>query len=253
MRAAASDAGPLARLGPPLAVFVLILAGWQAAVLTTDLPTVVLPAPLDVLGAGLGAGGRLLGAAAVTGATAGLGLLVGTAVGLALAFSMVASPTARVVVQPYLVALRIAPLVAIAPLVFLWVGSGLGARALLVATLTVFPVALSGLDGLRSTPRPYLDLLRSVDAGAFETFVHVRLPAAAPSLFAGVKLAAALSVIGTVVAEFLTLRAGLGYEVFASANDLETALTFAALLTLVFLGLAFYLSAAALERLFVAR
>ncbi|SEO90705.1 NitT/TauT family transport system permease protein [Halogranum amylolyticum] len=236
------------RGAPATVVFALLVAGWQTAVVVSDLPTVILPAPATVLSTGIEAWPRLLEATVVSAATAGLGLSAGIAVGLSLAFLMVVSPGARAIVQPYLVALRIAPLVAVAPLVFLWAGSGLPSRALLVTTLTVFPVALGGLDGLRSTPTAYLELMRSVDASATATFLHVRVPAALPSVLAGVKLAAALSVIGTVVAEFLTLRAGLGYQVFTAADALDTALMFAALFALVALGLAFYLAAAGLER-----
>lgn len=242
------DGGPLARAAPPAAVFALALAGWQGAVVATDLPAIILPSPADVVATAAASAGQLAAAAAVTAATAAAGLTLGTAAGLLLAFWMTVSGTARVVVQPYLVALRIAPLVAIAPLVFLWLGSGFPSRALLVATLTVFPVALSGLDGLRSTPRAYLDLLSSVDASEVDAFVRVRVPAAAPSVLAGVKLASALSVIGAVVAEFLTLEAGLGYRVFAAADALDTALVFAVLFVLVGVGLAFYLGAVALER-----
>jgi len=252
MASAADRPAPLlARVVPPAVLFALVVGGWQAAAVVSDVPPVVLPGPVAVLLAGVETWRLLLEAAAVSAATAALGLAAGTAAGLLLSFSMVVSPTARAVVQPYLVALRIAPLVAIAPLVFLWAGSGLLSRALLVATLTVFPVALGGLDGLRSTPTAFLDLMRSVDAGRVSTFVHVRVPAAAPSVLAGIKLAAALSVIGTVVAEFLTLRAGLGYQVFTAADALETAFMFAALFTLVGLGLLFYFAAVGLERAFV--
>jgi ABC-type nitrate/sulfonate/bicarbonate transport system permease component len=241
------------RVVPAGVVFVVLVGGWQLAVLLADLPTVVLPAPMTVLGVGFESWPLLLTNAALSALTAAIGLFAGIAVGLLLAFAMVVSPGTRAVIQPYLVGLRIAPLVAVAPLVFLWAGSGLLSRSLLVATLTVFPVALGGLDGLRSTPTAYLDLLRSVDAGPVPTFLHVRVPAAVPSILAGVKLAAALSVIGTIVAEFLTLQAGLGYLVFTTADSLETPLMFASLFTLVVLGLGFYLAAAGLERLLVQR
>jgi ABC-type nitrate/sulfonate/bicarbonate transport system permease component len=238
----------LARVGPPALVLAGLLAGWEAVVAVTAFPPVVLPSPAAVLSAAVADRALLLGAAAVSALTAVLGVVLGGLVGLGLALVMVVSRAARATVQPYLVALRIAPLVAVAPLVFLWAGSGIGARALLVATLTVFPVALGGLDGLRSTPQAYLDLARSVDASPTATFLHVRLPAAGPSVFAGAKLAAALSVVGTVVAEFLTLRAGLGYRVFAAADALETARAYAALFALAALGLSLYGLVAALER-----
>jgi len=240
----------LARVGPPAAVFVAVVAAWRWFVTATGVPAVILPGPGNVVRAGLAARGELLAGAATTALTATLGLGGGVVVGLALAFLMVGSRTAAAVVHPYLVALRVAPLVAIAPLVFLWVGDGVLARALLVTTLTTFPVAVASLDGLRSVPREYTDLGRSVDAPPRRVFLHVRVPAAAPSVFAGVKLAAALSVVGTTVAEFLTLQSGLGYRLFESAEFLQTSTTFAALVVLVCLGLGFYLVPAAVERRF---
>jgi NitT/TauT family transport system permease protein len=147
------------------------------------------------------------------------------------------------------VALRIAPLVAVAPLVFLWFGRGIPARALLVGTLTVFPMTVATLDGLRSTPRQYVALARSVAASPAAVFLRIRVPAAAPSVFAGLELAATLSVIGAVIAEFLTLRTGLGYRVFVTADRLQTADSFAALAALSLLGIAFFLAPRGLARL----
>jgi len=236
------------RVWPPVVVAVLVVGCWQWFVTTTGVPEVILPAPSDVVTAGLAARETLLAAAATTGLTAAVGLLGGVVVGLTLAFAMVGSRTAAAVFHPYLIALRIAPLIAIAPLVFLWIGDGVLARATLVATMTVFPVAIASVDGLRAVPEEYTDLARSVRAPPARVFLRIRVPAAAPSVFAGVKLAAALAVVGTVVAEFLTLQSGLGYQLFHAAEYLRTSTTFAALLVLTALGLGFYLVPAAVER-----
>jgi ABC-type nitrate/sulfonate/bicarbonate transport system permease component len=240
----------LARFGPPAAVLVAVLAGWQAFVVARDVPTVILPSPVDVVGALIAMKGTLLADAAVTAVTAGVGLLAGGAVAFGLAFAMVGSRAAARTILPYVVALRIAPLVAIAPLLFLWFGRGVPARALLVSTLTVFPMTVATLDGLRGTPEPYLALARSVGASPADVFLRIRVPAAAPSVFAGCKIAATLSVIGAVVAEFVTLQAGLGYRVFHAATYLRMAESFAALVVLSLLGIAFYLVPVAAERAF---
>ncbi|WP_254547161.1 ABC transporter permease [Halomarina pelagica] len=242
------DSAHLDEYRPALAAFVVLLGTWQLATVLLTVPTVVLPSPLDV-GVALVATWRpLFGDAFVTGLTAALGLAGGVSLGLALAFGMTASRTVEAVVRPYVVGLRITPLVAIAPLLFLWFGRGIPARALLVTTLTQFPVAIASAGGLRAVPREYLDLARSVAASPWQTFFRVRVPAAAPSVFAGVKLAAALSVIGAVVAEFVTLTDGLGYRVFVTSTRLQTAQTYAALSVLAALGLVFYLVPAWFER-----
>lgn len=238
----------VAAVGPAAALFVVLVGGWQATTALLGLPTVILPSPVEVATTLVEVLPMLLGDATVTATTAALGLLGGTLVGLLLAFGMVSSRAVDAVVHPYVVALRIAPLVSIAPLLFLWFGRGVPARALLVTTLTVFPVTISALGGLHSVPEQYLDIGRSVAASDWRLFVSLRLPAAAPSVFAGVKLAAALSVVGTVVAEFVTLSSGLGYRVFVSSTNLQTARAYAALVVLVALGLCFYLLPARLER-----
>jgi ABC-type nitrate/sulfonate/bicarbonate transport system permease component len=242
------DAGTMAaRGGPPLAVAALALVGWWAAVRAAGIPPVVFPGPGGVAAAFAAEWPTLLGAAGVTAATAGLGLVVGSLVGLALALGMVTSGTVAAVARPYVIALRVVPLVAVAPMLFLWFGDGLLSRALLAATVAVFPVTVAAYDGLRSTPREYLDLARSVGAPARERLLRVRLPAAVPETFAGVKVAAATSVVGAVVAEFLTLEAGIGYQVFDASTRLETARMLAALGVLAGLGVAFYLAPALAE------
>ncbi|WP_336363744.1 ABC transporter permease [Halalkalicoccus salilacus] len=232
----------------PLVVLVVLVVTWHAVVVVYEIPTLVLPSPVDVGAALLETYPTLLEDAAVTAATAGAGLLVGGTVGLVLAFVMTYSRRATSMLLPYVLALRIAPIIAIAPLLFLWFGRGIPVRAALVATLTLFPMTVATLDGLRSTPTSYTDLMRSVGAPRTAVFLRVRVPAAAPSVFAGLKIATTLSVIGAVVSEFVTLEAGLGYRVFHASTYLRTAESFAALLVLSTLGVVFYLVPAVLER-----
>lgn len=232
----------------PLVVLVVLVAAWHAVVVVYEIPALILPSPADVGAALLETYPTLLGDAAVTAATAGTGLLVGGTIGLLLAFAMTYSRRATSMLLPYVLALRIAPIIAIAPLLFLWFGRGIPVRAALVATLTLFPMTVATLDGLRSTPTSYTDLMRSVGAPRTAVFLRVRVPAAAPSVFAGFKIAATLSVVGSVVAEFVTLEAGLGYRVFHASTYLRTAESFAALLVLSMLGVVFYLVPSVLER-----
>jgi len=238
----------LQRVVLPVVTFSLIVIAWQAIVISYEIPTIVLPSPLEVGAAFLSNWRFLIADGIVTATTAGLGLLASIVVGLALAFAMIQSRSVTAILLPYVIALRVAPMIAIAPLLFLWVGRGIPAKALLVTTLTVFPVTVATLDGLRSTPESYLLLMQSVGASSLETFLHVRLPAAAPSVFAGVETAATLSVVGAVVAEFVTLDAGLGTRVFVTSNSLQTADAFATVMALTLLGVGFYIVPVAIER-----
>jgi ABC-type nitrate/sulfonate/bicarbonate transport system permease component len=238
----------VARATPAFLLAGLALVAWWAAARTAQVPDVVFPSPGDVAGELATHWPTLLEAAGVTAATAGLGVLAGALVGAGLAAAMAASATTAAVVRPYVVALRVVPVVAVAPLLFRWFGDGLGARALLAATLAVFPVTIATYQGLRATPEEYLALARSVGASEVQQFLGVRLPAAAPHAFAGLKIAAAAAVVGAVVAEFLTLKAGVGYRVFRASTRLQTARMLAALGVLALLGVGFYLVPATIER-----
>ncbi|WP_135828407.1 ABC transporter permease [Halorussus halobius] len=250
-RSLASRTGAVAqRATPPLLVAGLVLAAWWATARFTALPTVVFPSPGDVAGALATHWPTLLDAAGVTAVTVGLGVLGGASVGGALAVAMAASETAATVVRPYVVALRIVPAVAVAPLLFRWAGDGVPARALLAATLAVFPVTIATYQGLCATPEEYVALARSVGASRIQQFLRVRLPAAAPHAFAGLKIATVAAVVGAVVAEFLALDAGIGYEVFRASTYLRTARMVAALGVLAALGVGFYLIPALVERRF---
>jgi len=230
----------LDRLGPPTVVLVVLLGAWEGYVTLSRTPPVILPGPVDVGGALVVHWSVLLEAAGITAVTAFGGLVGGLVVGFPIAYATSRSRSVASFVLPYVVALRIAPLVAIAPLLVLWLGEGVFARVVLVTTMTVFPVVIASYDGLRTVPRGYVDLANSVAVPDRRIFIRVELPAAAPSVLAGVKLAAALSVVGAVVAEFVTLESGLGFQLFEASRSLETPLMFAALVTLAALGVVFY-------------
>jgi ABC-type nitrate/sulfonate/bicarbonate transport system permease component len=230
-----------ARAAPPVAVAALALAGWSAAARSSEVPSVIFPSPTDVGAALADNWPALAEAAGVTALTAGLGLLAGALVGTALAVAMSASETTRAVVRPYVVALRVVPVIAVAPLLFRWFGDGVPVRGLLAAALAIFPVTIATYQGLAATPEEFVALARSVGASELAQYRRVRLPAAAPQAFAGLKIAAAASVVGAVVAEFLTLESGIGYRVFRASTRLQTARMVAALGVLALLGVGFYL------------
>lgn len=233
---------------PPIGVGVVLVVGWWAAARTAEVPSVVFPSPGDVAGALAENWPVLAEAAGVTALTGGTGLVAGALVGGVLAVAMSASETTRAVVRPYVVALRVVPVIAVAPLLFRWFGDGVPARALLAGTLAVFPVTIATYQGLSATPEEFVALARSVGASELSQYRRVRLPSAAPQAFAGLKIAAAVSVVGAVVAEFLTLKAGIGYRVFRASTRLQTARMVAALGVLAVLGVAFYLVPAVVER-----
>ncbi|AXG05294.1 ABC transporter permease subunit [Haloplanus rubicundus] len=226
---------------------VAVLA-WQVATVVTGVPTILLPAPTEVLAAIRGNRADVARHLAYTGYEIGLGWLAGVGAGVAFAGVMAASKRLRLAVYPLLVSIRIVPLVAIAPLLIVAFGATLGTRVLMAAILTFFPVTVSTLDGLLSVPSSQLDLLRSVEASTWTRIRHIRLPNALPSVFAGVKIATPLAIEGALLAEFLASSRGLGHAVLQASADLDTALLFGEVALIVGLGLTLFGLVAGYER-----
>ena len=226
---------------------VAVLA-WQVAVVLTGVPTILLPAPTEVVAAIRGNRAEIARHLAYTGYEIGLGWLTGVGAGVAFAGVMAASRRLRLAVYPLLVSIRIVPLVAIAPLLIVAFGATLGTRVLMAAILTFFPVTVATLDGLLSVPSSQLDLLRSVEASTWKRIRYVRLPNALPSVFAGVKIATPLAVEGVLLAEFLASSRGLGHAVLQASADLDTALLFGEVALIVGVGLALFGLVAGYER-----
>jgi NitT/TauT family transport system permease protein len=168
-----------------------------------------------------------------TATIAGLGFLAGTISGMFIAIIMALAPAIRTAIYPIVIASQTTPKIAIAPLLIVWFGLGLLPKVLIVALLTFFPVLINTLAGIDGTDRGHLELLKSVNATRWQTYRRVRLPAAIPYVFAGLKLALTISVIGAIVSEWVSANAGLGYLLLFYNAGLRTTELFAVLLFLV--------------------
>jgi ABC-type nitrate/sulfonate/bicarbonate transport system permease component len=235
---------------PAIAVASLGVAvlAWQVGTLVTGVPTILLPAPTEVIAAVRGNRADIARNLAYTGYEIGLGWLTGVGAGVAFAGVMTASRRLRLAIYPLLVSIQIVPLVAIAPLLIVAFGATLGTRVLMAAILTFFPVTVATLDGLLSVPASQLDLLRSVEASTWRRIRYVQLPNALPSVFAGVKIATPLAVEGVLLAEFLASSRGLGHAVLQASANLDTALVFGEVALIVGVGLALFGLVAGSER-----
>jgi NitT/TauT family transport system permease protein len=189
----------------------------------------------------VGAGLRTLG-------TFATGWAIGAAVGLALGAGLALLPRVRPVAYPYLVALRVVPQVAVAPLLLIWFGISFESAVIVVAASTFFPVTVGAAVGLSSVPSEHRALLRSVDASGWRPFVAVRLRHALPSLFAGLKLSTVSGLAGTVVAEWFVAHGGLGVLVLQGMTDFVPSLTYAAAVALFVLGGGLFLAVSAVGR-----
>jgi len=234
---------------PLTALLVGIFAWWLATTLLA-IPSFLLPSPEAVVAQLVGNPTLYLRSAVATlekkvvyggaiGIVAGfgLGLLVGTV------------PVLRTALYPYLIAIRVLPKIAIAPLLLIYLGTGTVTAIVFVALIAFFPLVLNTAAGLSRTPERHVELLRSVSASRVDTFVRLRLPYAIPDVFAGLKQSVTLAVVGAIVAEWVVASGGLGYLVLLGSENIRTDIIVAALVWLVLVGLALYGLVAVCQRI----
>ena len=225
------------------------LAVWELVVRLLSVAEYILPAPSRVLTA-LFHNLHVLGPAALyTLQPMVLGFLVAAVFGVAMALLVVYSKAFEAVFYPLLVVLQIIPKIAIAPLFIIWVGFGLPSKILLVFLLSFFPIVVNAIAAFKAIESEVFDLARTYRASRLRIFWLVELPGALPSLFAGFKVAAALSATAAVVAEFVASDNGLGYLLLGYNGNMNTPMTFAVILVLSALGLALYGVVEAVERI----
>ena len=184
----------------------------------------------------------------MTGQEVLVGLAAAVALGALLGVGMHVSPVVRSALRPLVIGSQAVPVPVIAPLLILVLGFGLAPKILLVALVCFFPVAINLYDGLGRVDTDALKLMRSFDASRWQTFRLLEAPAALPAAFTGLKIAAAVSVIGAVFAEWAGSDSGLGHALLTANGQLETARAFAATFLLFALAVALYGVFALLER-----
>lgn len=229
----------------------LLLAVWQLVVTWGDLPPFILPGPAGVAAAlaDLIADGRLARHTLVTLSEVIPGLALGVIVALPLAYLLTKSPLAERLISPYLIASQAIPIIAVAPLLTIWVQSWYWSRVLAAALVVFFPILINSIAGLRSVPREFYDLMRSLRAGKSQVFRKLELPAALPTVLAGLKVGATLAVIGALVGEFVQPKSqGLGFLLVTARYQFKTDEVFAVLFTLGVMALGLYGLVALAER-----
>ncbi len=236
------------RLAAPLVLLLLVLL-WAALVAWQEYPPFILPSPLlvwqkFVTMAGDGAIWLHVG---VTLLEIGLGLAVGLSAAFGLGYLLGKHRSLERIASPYIVASQSIPIVAIAPLIVIWMGSGLASKVAVTALITFFPALIATIVGIRNVDPDLHDLMLSLRASRWQLFWKLELPAALPVIFGGLKLSATLAVVGAVVGEFMGASAGLGYLINLGRGILDTPLMFVAILLLVVIAQALYLSVAMLE------
>lgn len=216
---------------------VTLLAAWQGLAWLFDPPRYILPAPLDVMAAFARVPGYLFSNTLVTLGEIVAGLAAGTVLGVLTALTVVALPRVGRSVWPMVLVLQAFPVFAIAPVLVLWFGFGMGSKVVMTTLIIFFPVASAFADGLRRIDPDILDATALSDASAWQALIHVRVPLALPSLISGLRVAAPLAPLGAVVGEWVGAAAGLGFVMVQASARMQTDTVFAAMAIIAVLTL----------------
>lgn len=224
----------------PLLALVILVAIWQLVLVTTGVPRYILPSPLAVGRALVDQRSLLAYHAGITAIEIVAGLAGGVLLGLSTALALARFHALRRTLLPLLLISQAIPLFALAPILMLWLGYGLGPKILMAMVIIHFPVASTGYDGLRQTPQGWLDLARTFGLNRRQRLLKVQLPAALPSLASGLRMAASAAPIGAVIGEWVGSSQGLGYLMLNANARLQIDLMFAALVVLVIFAVLLY-------------
>lgn len=223
-------------------VLLALLWLWDGLVRWQGYPTFLLPTPAQIWQKSLtlAADGTLWKHTQVTLLEITLGLLLGLSVALVLGYALGKSRLLDRLLSPYIVASQSIPIVAIAPLLVIWFGSGILSKILITALIVFFPTLISTMVGIRNVDPDLHDLMRSLRATPWQIFTKLELPAALPVLFGGLKLSVILSVVGAVVGEFVGASVGLGFLINLGRGVLDTPMIFVAVFALVLIAQSLY-------------
>ncbi|HDD61143.1 MAG TPA: ABC transporter permease [Chloroflexi bacterium] len=222
-----------------------ILAGlflWQMFTTFSQIPSFIFPKPIEVWEKLIIVlqDGSLLKHALITLQEVLFGLMLGLSAAIITGYFLAKSRFVERVLSPYIVASQSIPIVAIAPLLVIWLGPGILSKILTSALIVFFPVLVNTVVGLKSVPRELYDLMRSLQANTWQRIIKLEIPAAMPVFLGGLRIGATLSVIGAVVGEFVGADKGLGFLVNVGRGLYDTALVFVAVFTIVLLSLGLY-------------
>jgi NitT/TauT family transport system permease protein len=251
--ASRANLGPnLRQLRPlilPLATAGTVLLIWQLVVTAMRIPAVILPPPVEIAAELWRNLPVLLHQAIPTTLDSLMAFSLASALGIGLAVAITYSPLLRDTLYPNLVVFQLIPKVALAPLFVVWLGINSESRVAFATFVSFFPVVISAAVGFSNTEASTLRLCRSLTASEWQSFVMVRFPFALPAIFSGMKIAMTMAIIGVIIGEFISAKAGLGFYILYASSRMETGVIFAALFVLCVIGVSLFGVVALAEQL----
>lgn len=242
------NAKKLRALFPPVIILALFFVVWEIAVKLFGVNRITLPAPSSIALAIQQNLGYLLSNFLVTALESVFGFLLGAVFAFVLATLFVYSRNAKNSLFPLAIALKATPLVAIAPLIVLWLGSSMLPMIVMSALICFFPILVNCVDGLELVGKEKLELFKTFGATRFSEFFKLRLPNAMPFIFSSLKIATTLAVVGAIIGEFTGSGAGLGFVIVNASYYLDTPLMFGAILLSSLWGILFFAAIAVMEK-----
>jgi ABC-type nitrate/sulfonate/bicarbonate transport system permease component len=232
----------------PVLLIALFVGVWEIAVRLSGVPLWLLPAPSDVVRSLVGDREILLPNAWVTFSEVVIGFACAVVAGVGLGIAIYRSPTLNRAFYPIIIASQTIPIPALAPLLLVSLGYGLLPKVIVTALVGFFPIVVNTVEGLRSTDRDVVNLLRSFGASRGRVFRLAEFPSSLPSIFAGARIAVAICVIGAVFGELVGARAGLGYLMIRAIAQFETPRMVAAIVLLSVMSTSLFAMVGLVER-----
>lgn len=235
----------------PVLTFVVILLAWEIGTRVFSVPSYILPAPSRILGGfGVVDLSRWIEHVWATLRVALMGYLVAIAVSLPIAIGLAKSRLLSRALYPLLVVIQSVPVVAVAPIIIVVLGTGDAPRVVITFMIAFFPLVVSMTTGMMATPPELIELSRSLRAPQHREISQIRLPYATPYIFSGLKISITLAVIGAVVAEFVAADKGIGYFIQFSTSMFKLPQAWAGLVILVAMSLLLFQAITLIQRLF---
>lgn len=243
----------MTRLRYALGATALGLSLWCAIIWLTKAPPFILPSPWRVAEAAWANRTLLIEHAGITLLEVILGLLIGASLGALTAVQLARSAVLHRLVMPLLVFTQAVPVFALAPLLTLWMGYGIGSKVMMAVLIIFFPVTSAFYDGLSRTPQGMLDLAKTMGATERQIMRRIKIPYALPALGTGLRLAAVYAPIGAVIGEWVGSSRGLGYLMLLANGRAKTDLMFASLFVLAIMAIALHMIVGSLARYTIER
>jgi NitT/TauT family transport system permease protein len=236
------------RIAYPMAAVLILCLIWDASVVGFGVSPLILPRPLDVIRALVKYRADIFHHSLITLLESLAGFILAALAGMACAMIFVVSPKVAEAFYPILLAIKMIPLIALAPLVVVWFGTGFASKVIMSAVVSFFPVLVNGLQGLQSVGPDLYDIFSSLSAERWQILWKLRLPSAIGYMFAGLRVSVVFSLIGAMVAEFIGASNGIGYFIKSASYYSSSDSMMAGILATAMIGLAMYGGVVLLER-----